>query len=296
MLNLTKDTFINKSKLIHGDRYDYSLVNANDLSSKIKLICPIHGIFEQSYQKHILLKRGCQKCGGSKKLTLEEFKEKAKKIHGDKYDYSLVEYKNYQTKVKIICPEHGVFEQLPNNHICKKYGCPSCSNNKKFDTSVFIEKAKKTHGDRYDYSFVEYKNAHTKVKIICKKHGLFEQISIEHIRGAGCYLCNVSKGERAICKILDEKKITYERQKRFNDCRNIKLLSFDFYLPHINTCIEYDGLQHFQMFNNFWGGNVALEANKKRDLIKNNYCKENNIKLFRIKYNDNIDKKIKQLI
>ena len=112
-----------------------------------------------------------------RKLTTYEFIEKAKKVHGDKYDYSKVEYVNSRTKICIICPQHGEFWQTPNAHLMKE-GCPKCkgenvSKVNRRTTNEFIEKAKKVHGDKYDYSKVDYKNNSTKVCIICPIHGEF---------------------------------------------------------------------------------------------------------------------------
>ena len=112
-------------------------------------------------------------------MTTEEFIKKAKEIHGNKYDYSKVEYKNTSTKVCIICPEHGEFWQTPNHHL-QGHGCPKCKNEKirkrhTHNITIFIEKARKVHGDKYDYSKAEYINASTKVCIICPEHGEFWQ-------------------------------------------------------------------------------------------------------------------------
>jgi len=130
----------------------------------------------------------------SKRKTAEEFIADAYCKHGDKYNYKLVDYKNNKTKVKIICHEHGIFEQTPGNHINLKHICPKCSyetrnESKKLTTEQFIEKAKTVHGSKYDYSLVKYKNAKTKVKIICPIHGVFEQTPDKHLRGSGCLKC-----------------------------------------------------------------------------------------------------------
>ena len=123
-----------------------------------------------------------------KKLTTEEFINKAKQIHGDKYDYSKVEYINNQTKVCIICPKHGEFWQIPSSHLIG-IGCPKCSGTKKLTTEEFISKAKQVHGDKYDYSKVEYVNAKTKVCIICPEHGEFWQTPSSHTQKKGCPFC-----------------------------------------------------------------------------------------------------------
>ena len=129
-----------------------------------------------------------------RKLTTKEFAERAKKVHGNKYDYSLAEYVNSKAKVKIICLEHGVFEQWPGDHM-NGSGCPVCGHNKKLTNEIFIERAVKVHGNKYDYSLVEYVNYDTKVKIICPEHGMFEQTPHEHLKGSECYKCaNNKKG------------------------------------------------------------------------------------------------------
>ncbi len=116
------------------------------------------------------------------------FIARSKKVHGEKYDYSLSIYKKNDEKLKIICPVHGVFEQIPNSHLNGR-GCIDCVGKRKYTTSTFIKKAKSIHGDKYDYKEVKYVNNRTKVKIICTKHGTFFQNAGSHIRGAGCPDC-----------------------------------------------------------------------------------------------------------
>ena len=120
---MTKEKFIEKAKAIHGDRYDYSKVEYSNNRTKVCIICPVHGEFWQTPHTH-LQGCGCPACYGTKKRTKEEFVEEARKIHGDRYDYSRVEYINNKTPVCIICPEHGEFWQKPENHLVAKQGCP----------------------------------------------------------------------------------------------------------------------------------------------------------------------------
>jgi len=194
----TKEEFVKKAKEAHGDKYDYSKVEYVNTRTKVKIICPIHGEFEQSPDNHIQQKQGCPKCGHIKKgksgrLTTKEFIEKAKRIHGNRYDYSLVKYEKQKIKITIICPIHGEFEQVPNDHL-NGYGCYDCGNELRIkklssNTNDFIKRSKQIHGDKYDYSKVEYKNNSTKVKIICPIHGEFEQTAGHHLRGCGCKIC-----------------------------------------------------------------------------------------------------------
>ena len=194
---LTKEIFIEKSRKIHGEKYDYSKVEYINSQTKVCIICPEHGEFWQTPNGH-LSGYGCSKCGhintSSKKTSCtKEFIEKARKVHGEKYDYSKVEYKNTRTKVCIICHIHGEFWQTPNDHLngqgCKKCGDRNKKEKQLSSTEEFIEKARKVHGDKYDYSKVEYRGSYEKVHIICPIHGEFLQTPITHLKSYGCPKC-----------------------------------------------------------------------------------------------------------
>ena len=130
----------------------------------------------------------------ARRLTTEEFKEKARDVHGDRYDYSKVEYVNAVTKVCIVCPVHGEFWQIPASHLkgigCKKCGIEHRSDARRLSKEEFISKAKETHGDRYDYSQAEYVNSKTDVCIVCQEHGEFWQTPANHLSGNGCPKCS----------------------------------------------------------------------------------------------------------
>ena len=187
----TKDknyTFIQKARKVHGDRYDYSKVEYVNNYTKVCIICPEHGEFWQTPNNHL---HGfhCFLCNKSLNSNKEDFIKKSIKIHGNKYNYSKVDYINSRTKVCIICPEHGEFWQTPNSHL-QGCGCPLCSKTKKKNTNGFIQKAKQVHGDKYDYSKVNYVNSQTKVCIICPEHGEFWQTPNSHLQGCGCPKCS----------------------------------------------------------------------------------------------------------
>ena len=147
--------------------------------------------------------------GKTTRLTTEEFIKRAKEIYKDKYDYSKVNYINKSTKVTIICPIHGEFEKYPLDFL-KGQECQKCSNitrskKRKLTVEQFIEKARKVHGDNYDYSKVNYINNHTKVCIICSVHGEFWQTPSDHLGGCGCPICKESKLEKSLSNFLNEK-------------------------------------------------------------------------------------------
>lgn len=128
-----------------------------------------------------------------RRLTITEFVKRAKAIFGDKYDYSLVDYKNTKKKVIIICPKHGKFLQRPLAHL-KGHGCRKCfddklGNERRYTTEKFVSRAREIHGPIYDYSKVVYLKSNSKVDIICPKHGIFSQLPASHLAGRGCPKC-----------------------------------------------------------------------------------------------------------
>jgi len=293
MKKLSIDHFIEKSSKEHSNKYDYTLVNYVNNKINVDIICPIHGVFSQKPLSH-LKGCGCPSCGGIKaskhrQINLSDVIRKSKYVHKDKYKYD--EYqKLIDNKLTILCPIHGEFKQLIYDHL-KGCGCPSCSGLKKHDNFSFIEKSKTIHGEKYDYTLVDYKSYENKVKIICPIHGVFEQTPHNHLSGAGCPICFESKGERNITKLLIDNEIKYIRQHRFKDCRDKTPLPFDFYLPEHNTCVEYDGRQHFESIIK-WGGETGLIDRQKKDKIKTEYCEAHNIKLIRVSYKEKINNKL----
>jgi len=291
--------FIKKAKYIHGNKFDYSLTNYINNIQKVIIKCPKHGLFEIS-PKHHLRKYGCSKCSGNKTLTFEEFVQKANDKHENKYDYSKVVYINAFTPITIVCPKHGDFITTARNHYYKGYGCKKCSfsnPHNKLNKESFVKKAKLIHKDKYDYSKTEYINSLTNIIIICPKHGEFLQLPNSHLMGCGCKKCSSSTGEKKIAEILESLNIKFERQKSFENCRNPKTnrkLQFDFFIPHLNLCLEYDGKQHFEPVK-YWGGNKKLESIKYRDGLKTKFCKDSNIKLIRITFLDNLEDSIIKL-
>lgn len=209
----TREEIIDKIKEIHGNKYDVSQLEYVNYKTKVKLICHEkdscgveHGEFLIS-PGHLLNGQGCPKCryvksSAALRRSIEDVIKEAVKVHGEKYDYSMItQYKNDRTKYPIICPEHGVFKQTMNNHIKGKQGCPVCgglrsSISRRLTIDEVIERAKEIHHNKYSYELVSslpYANA-TKIPIICQKHGIFYQQVHNHLNGQGCPEC----GKRSI--------------------------------------------------------------------------------------------------
>ena len=172
MVKYTKETLLTKLGIVHNNFYDYSLVDFININVKIKIICPIHGTFEQKPMYH-LKGSGCLLCGEKSKRNKRTkdtnwFTHKSNIVHNNKYDYSLTNYVHNKKKVEIICPIHGVFEQIPSSHLVGK-GCKKCGNNIQSTYDEFIEKANIIHNSKYDYSLINYVHNKKYIKIIKNK-------------------------------------------------------------------------------------------------------------------------------
>ena len=264
--------FINKARKIHGDKYDYSKVEYINSQTKVCIICSEHGEFWQRPNNH-LNGQGCIKCSGKELLKVDNFINKSRAIHGNKYDYSKVKYINAKTKVCIICPKHGEFWQKPFSHL-QGQGCPVCGKERRdllntSNTNEFINKAKEIHKDKYDYSKVEYVNNKIKVCIICPEHGEFFQSPDNHLRGQGCPKCGQmnSEPEDEIIELLEGLK----PQKRNHEILGGK--EIDIYIPSLKLGIEYNGLRwHSEKFG----------RDRCYHIDKLNMCNKNGIKLIQI--------------
>lgn len=292
-------TFIKSASIKHNNFYDYSKLNIQKFhpSIKIDIICPIHGVFSQTARAHYK-GAGCNHCAQLIRIKsivkpINVYLKKCESVHGLKYDYSLVDkFARKNDKVKIICKKHGIFVQQLNHHL-RGSGCQKCSGNIKLQLVDFIEKANNIHEFKYNYNSVNFSKSKSSISIICPIHGIFKQRLNHHLRGAGCPECQMSNGENAIRIFLNKHNIEFEYQKKFDGCIDKRKLPFDFYLSKYNTCIEYDGSQHF-IDSNFFKGN--LDDRIKKDKIKDYFCKNNEIKLIRINNIKEIENKLKNLL
>lgn len=185
----SRDTFISKGRRKHGSRFDYSKVKYRRWNQPVIIICGVHGRFRVKPNKHLFSKNGgCLDCAKRPKKDTKRFIKDARKVHGKRYDYSQVEYVNDRTHVIIICRKHGPFPQSPSDHL-QGQDCADCKGRPKKDTERFIKEARKVHGERYDYSKVDYINNRTDVTIICPIHGPFPQTPGHHLNEQGCSDC-----------------------------------------------------------------------------------------------------------
>ena len=257
MMNRKYNTelFISEAKKVHNNKYDYSKVNYINGRTKVTIICSKHGEFWQE-PRHHLKGCNCPKCSNVHKPSNEEFIEKARKIHGGKYDYSKVEYKKAIEKVCVICPIHGEFWITPNAHL-NGHGCGMCNKGgvKPF-YETFVERAKNIHGDKWIYDKANYVNSKTKVCIICPKHGEFWQTPDKHLQGRGCPICSgkmkktteqfISECKTLYGDLYDYTKVKYVNKNtkiviKCNKCGN------EFEMTPHNHLIHGEGCPHCKM-------------------------------------------------
>ncbi|MFF8917469.1 hypothetical protein ACF08M_30215 [Streptomyces sp. NPDC015032] len=187
---ITTAEFVARAIDVHGDRYDYSRARYMGRHSDVEIICGIHGSFWQTPGNHVGQKSGCLDCSGKRRFTTAGWIEKARAVHGDRYDYSQVVYVDAKTKVLIVCPEHGAFEQYPSNHVSLGQGCSDCVGLYSPTTEEWVAQARAVHGDKFGYDSVVYVNSWTDVVIRCFVHGNFEQAPTNHVhQKQGCPRC-----------------------------------------------------------------------------------------------------------
>lgn len=285
----TNEEWIESFREVHGDKYDYSETDFNnrDEKGKVRVMCPKHGEFWIKPTNH-KQGQGCRKCMGNKLSILkrsnkEDFERKGNIVHSGKYTYLYVDYINNRAKVNIGCPIHGIFTQTPHNHL-QGAGCPECKKitigtKNKYTQDEFIKECKKKHGDKYIYVKTEYIDICTPVTITCPKHGDFTQTPRDHLQGCGCPKCRSSKMEDDFISFLNENKINYEYQKRFEW---LGKQSLDFYIQQYNIGIECQGEQHFHpssFGSKKYNSIEMLKYIQDLDIKKRSLCKEHGIKI-----------------
>lgn len=262
-----EELFKKKANLMHNGKYDYSKVNYINNKTKVCIVCPIHGDFYQA-PRHHLSGSGCPKCAGTYKYTTDEWIEAVKRVHGEKYDYSKVEYKKSSEKVCVICPNHGEYYITPNHHL-RGVGCPKCGGSFKSNTDSFIKRAGKVHDNYYDYSKVNYINSKTNVCIICPRHREFYQTPLHHLSGQGCPKCSstYSKAEDEIMELLTELNPQHNNKTILNG------KEIDIFIPSLKIGIEYNGLLwHSEKYG----------KDRSYHIGKLNNCNRNGVELIQI--------------
>ena len=263
-----------KFEKAHGNIYDYSKVDYKSSKIKVEIICKKHGSFWQTPNNHVN-GANCPSCSGNLRYTTKSFIEKVDSIHKSKYDYTLTTYKNNQSKIIISCPEHGEFNKTAAQHL-KGEGCQKCGRKRQaeyraIDLKTILNRFRKTHGDKYDYSQSNYKGSDTPIEIVCREHGSFFMRCYDHKIGYGCKKCSgtVSKEENNIKEWIEE---TFKIEVKAGDRKILNGKELDIYIPSKKLAIEYNGI--------YWHSEIF----KERDYHENKYinCKRQGIQLLHV--------------
>jgi len=311
---LTTQQFIEKAQVVHGDKYDYSLVSYVNNKTKVKIICKEHGVFEQTPNNH--LNYGCKFCGGTQLMDNESFIDSSNTVHNNFYDYSNVIYLNSSTEVTINCPIHGNFKQTPNSHIsghgCRNCGYDKTTKYKKISKEEFLLKAYEKHSNRFDYSITNYTDYNSSINIICKEHGIVSIKAKNHLIGEGCKKCtNKLKSINNHIKTNTKQKIKQLQSVHQNKYSYNKVTEIENYNSFIK--IEYPLHGEFEQKynshrrghgcnkcakNNFYGYYSIKNAERNKEewlnITANLYVLIVNDEFIKIGISKNVNRRIKE--
>jgi hypothetical protein len=197
---LTTEEFVAKARQAHGERYDYAQTVYRNSGTPVIIICRLHGAFSQIPYNH-LGGRNCKQCGietqGSKRrLATEQFVARARKKHGDRFDYSGSVYRTSDTPVTIVCRIHGEFHQTPENHLAGK-GCKYCAKNQHPSADQIILRFRAIHGNNYEYALSTFQSTKQRLQVTCRFHGPFTISFYRHLKGTGCPECTHHYNQKA---------------------------------------------------------------------------------------------------
>tara|TARA_Y100000034_G_C6818797_1_gene368565 strand:- start:35 stop:1021 length:987 start_codon:yes stop_codon:yes gene_type:complete len=309
---LTTADFIKRANRVHGNLYDYSETQYNENDIRVKIICQIHGEFLLTPHRH-LAGNGCPACSIEKAAEdyldrrVQDFVSRAREVHGDKYDYGNISYKGMGQRVELSCPEHGEFILFARHHIENGQHCLiGQKEERRLEAEKdFINNVQNIHGDTYNYDKVHYIDSRRKIRIVCKKHGIFDQSPNVHLQGKGCPSCK-RKSETEVFSLLKEIFGSNWLIKRNKTLWNAKANGkgrriCDFWLERDNNkiMVEYDGQHHFWPV--CYGGmdmNIAIrnfEIQQKKDKKDKEFCDKNGIVLHRIAYYEDKEKSVIEL-
>ena len=260
--------------------------------TKVKCKCKIDGYEWEAVPNNLLNNKGCPKCSKLKKSIHKRkdskyFINEIKNINPN--IEILEEYVGNHIKIKCKCKiDNHIWSPYPSS-LLQGHGCPKCAN------TLLSKNKTKTHekfllelseiNDEINI-LTQYSRSDKNIKCQCLKcNSIWEATPHNLLKGKGCPKCKQSKGEKELERFLNIYNINYKTQYKFSDCKNNRTLPFDFYIPSLNLCIEYDGRQHYEIVD-YFGGLDGFIDTKIRDTIKTLYCEKNNIKLIRIPYWD----------
>lgn len=259
--------------------------------------CKIHNIYWNLRPQHALEGVRCKEC---QKDLLREQRKKSHKEYVDDIlkintDIEIAEqYINAHIPILHRCKVCGYEWMAKPNNILSSKGCPKCAGVLLKSHDEYVKEVSLINHDIEVVGI--YSNSKTPILHRCKIDNTMWLSRPDNIlQGKGCPVCNESSGERKIRQWLEDNHIEYDFQKKFELCKDIKFLPFDFYLQEYNVCIEYQGEQHYRPVD-YFGGEEKFKIQQKHDQIKRDYCKKNNIKLLEIRYDEDIEEKLNNFL
>lgn len=211
---MNTEQFIIRSREKHGDLYDYSNTEYINAKTKVEIICSKHGSFFQLPGNHF--RYGCKKCAG-KELSKAEIMDMISEKHRNRYTY-ISDFSKPTDRIKILCDDHGIFETSVADHIkgrrCKKCYHQHLKSEYRLSDQEVIRKSKKAHGNKYDYSRMNYTGAANKISILCPAHGLFEQNAQSHWSGCGCPKCSMGNKSSSEVEWLNSLGVPDDKNSR----------------------------------------------------------------------------------
>ena len=305
-IRLSYEKALSRFRNVHRDEYEYDESSYLDYTTKMRVKCSEHGYFKVTPHSHVSMRSGCRHCGilrtaEKNRYSIEKILSQFHEVHGNQFEYDIDSYAGVAEKIRIKCHKHGWFEQTVSTHKMGA-GCAECSyeligDRTRVTKEIFIGQAIEEHGQKYDYSKVEWVDQYTEVLIGCdnEEHGYFLQVPRDHKRGSGCLRCNESRGERSIFNWLQDNGIEFIPQHTFPGLKDRALLRCDFYLPNENIVIEYNGRQHYHAIEVF-GGERALKSTRRRDSIKQRFCEQNSIQFEVIRYDESPSERLFEIV
>lgn len=264
---------------------------------KILHRCLIDGYEWMVTPHNILRGKGCPKCANNARYTTETY---IKAISEKNPDIELIgEFKNVQTKTLHRCKIHNVIWNAFPSNVLKGHKCRECQKEMLVKQNTKSKEQYILDLEEHESDIIvlgDYVNAHVKILHKCNKCGTeWYATPNDVLSGRRCPSCNQSIGERQVEHWLRAHHIKYELQKKFETCRYQKELPFDFYLPELNVCIEYQGEQHYRVVN-FFGGEKGFIERQRNDNIKRKFCKDNDIRLLEIPFDKDVDEELSNFL
>lgn len=270
---LEQSDFLARCKAVHGDTYDLSRVAYVGMTKKIEVICQKHGSFFPQAGNFVGAGSGCPACGREStglvsRKPLAYYVAKGQEVHAGRFEYAGLQYVDGAAYLQVVCPAHGEFLQLAQDHI-KGIGCEKCAR-PVFNLDTFTASATEAHGGKFNYEKADYTGTTDKVCIICPEHGEYWQTPNMHVNmQQGCPRCGhvgPSVAQLEIAAFLQQHTSVLIGHR-------VSRKELDVFMPDLNLAVEYHGL--------IWHS-TKFQKDATRDFKKHRFFAEMGIRVIHI--------------